>query len=92
MDDFYEKFINLCANKRVSPSKAAQENGFSRTAPNGWKNGKQPNDHTIRVLEKYFGVPNGYFYGEDSAFESAPLMGAEINNLFYKKFIIPCLV
>ncbi len=73
MSVFYERFIGLCVGNKVAPSRVAEENGFSRTAPNGWKNGKQPNDFTIRILAEYFGTTPDYLLGkEDEQKKPAP--------------------
>lgn len=55
MSHFYNKFIEQCALKRVSPSKAAENVGLSRAAPSGWKAGAIPNDANIMKLADYFG-------------------------------------
>lgn len=52
---FYENYVQLCAEKKVSLSAAAEAVGLSRTSPNGWKKGKQPSDVTLAKLAAYFG-------------------------------------
>ena len=56
MTVFYKNYIALCAKANKSPSAVAEENGLSRTSPNGWKKGKLPRDATIAKLADYFGV------------------------------------
>lgn len=54
---FYDKFISLCAQKGESPTQVSKNIGLSNAAATGWKNGKKPNDITIKRLADYFGVP-----------------------------------
>lgn len=54
---FYDKFVALCAQKGESPSHVAEAIGLSNAAATGWKNGKKPNDITLRRLSDYFSVP-----------------------------------
>ena len=87
MSDFYNKFIALCARGGKTPSAVAKDVGFSRAAPNGWKNGKAPQDVTIAAVAQYFGVPVSYFT-EDSATDVAvpsfvtPKTAADVEQLF----------
>ena len=67
MSSFYNKFIALCARDGKSPSAGAKDVGFSRAAPNGWKNGKAPQDVTIAAVAAYFGVPTSYFTGDSAS-------------------------
>lgn len=34
---FFERFLNLCKEKGLSPSKASQEIGFSKSSVTYWK-------------------------------------------------------
>lgn len=61
---FYDIYIGLCAQKGVSPSKAAEENGLSRTSVVKWKNGSVPSGATLQKLAVYFGVSLDYFLKE----------------------------
>ena len=67
MSSFYNKFIALCARDGKTPSAVAKDVGFSRAAPNGWKNGKAPQDVTIAAVAAYFGVPVSYFNEESDS-------------------------
>lgn len=80
--DFYPKYVVLCNNRGVSPSKAAVDIGLSKTAAHGWKNGSTPTDATKAKLEEYFGVAAGYFSEEN---EKAPTLSgedSEFNSIF----------
>lgn len=54
---FYDKFVSLCAQKGESPTQVAKNIGLSNAAATGWKNGKKPNDITLRRLSDYFSIP-----------------------------------
>ena len=55
MLSFYDTFIGLCNEKGIAPSRAAEDVGLSRAAPNGWKSGAMPRDTQLRKLADYFG-------------------------------------
>lgn len=61
---FYEVFLDLCAEKNISPTKAAVEIGFSNAAPTGWKQGAVPRDSALKKIANYFGVTMEYLKGE----------------------------
>jgi transcriptional regulator with XRE-family HTH domain len=65
LSTFYEVYVNLCAEKNVSLSAAAESIGLSRTSPNGWKKGKLPQDRTLAKLAAYFNVTVPYLKGEE---------------------------
>lgn len=64
MTVFYSIYVNLCAEKNMSLSAVAEAIGLSRTAPNGWKKGKQPSDVTLQKLASYFEVDVSVLTGE----------------------------
>lgn len=61
MTVFYEKFVELCAKNRISPSAAANKIGLSRAAASGWKDGAIPADSTIFRIAELFKVPTDHF-------------------------------
>lgn len=65
MDDFYKRYVSLCAEKQKSLSAVAEEIGLSRTSPNGWKKGKHPSDVNLHKLSSYFGVSVEYLIGKE---------------------------
>lgn len=68
---FYANFLNLCAERKESPSGVAKKIGLSNAAANGWKNGKMPSDVTLAKLAQHFGVTTDYLLtGEQK--EKAP--------------------
>lgn len=76
--NFYNIYIFLCANKKVSPSRVAEEIGLTRTTANGWKKGKKPSDVSLRKIADYFGVTVDYLLGnEEQEKTPAPLTEQE---------------
>lgn len=59
--NFYNFFLSLCSQAGVKPSPAGEAVGVSRTAVNGWKNGRLPTDSTLQALSDYFDVPFSEF-------------------------------
>ena len=59
--DFYQSFLRLCADRTISPSKAALEMGFSKSTVSHWKAGGGVTDTTMRKVAAYFDVPLSYF-------------------------------
>lgn len=75
---FYEKFMNLCIEKDVSPSKVTVEIGLTPTSATGWKDGAVPRNLTIRKICRYFDVPLSYFEeSEKPSAESRELTDAQ---------------
>lgn len=63
---FYEKFETLCKDRKITPSRAVQEMGFSRALAAKWKHtGDTPRADTLTVIAKYFGVSVAYLLGEE---------------------------
>lgn len=68
---FYDRYINLCSEKRISPSKAAIECGFNKGSVSVWKkrfeNGEdiQPTPEILIKIADYFGVTVDYLLGND---------------------------
>jgi len=67
--NFYNYFINLCGSSHTSPSRVALDVGLSKTAVNGWKNGRLPNDSSLYLLANYFFVPIETFWACDDIAE-----------------------
>lgn len=61
---FYEIYVGLCAEKNISPTKAAVEIGLSNAAPTGWKQGAIPRAAALKKIADYFGVTVEYLKGE----------------------------
>lgn len=62
---FYDNFIKLCVAKKITPSRAAAEMGFSKTAVTNWKSGAMPRDFALAKIADYFDVSVNYLLGKD---------------------------
>lgn len=56
---FYQRFLHLCNQKGVSPSRAAVDAGISKSLVTKWKTNcvEVPSPEVIRKLAKYFDIP-----------------------------------
>lgn len=55
---FYDRFIELCKQKGVSPTRAALEAGISKSLVSKWKSNaaKEPSPEVLRKIADYFGI------------------------------------
>ena len=69
---FYDRFVYLCSQRGVSPSRAALDAGISKSLVTKWKsnNAKDPSPDVVRKLAKYFNVTVAELLGEET--EKAP--------------------
>ena len=73
---FYERFVSLCEQKGVKPSRAAAECDINRSNVTSWKNnGYTPRGDVLQRIASYFGVSVGYLLGEET--EKAPTADGE---------------
>lgn len=69
---FYDIYARLCAEKGVSPSRAAVDMGFYRSSVSYWKNkGGAPTRDGLRKMAEYFGVSEDIFAGAGDGDEAA---------------------
>lgn len=61
---FYDRYLELCNEKGVSPSKAALSNGISKTSVTRWKDGAVPNPDILSSFASYFNVSIDYLLGK----------------------------
>lgn len=62
---FYDVYIQLCIEKGISPSKAAQEIGFNKSSITNWKNnGYTPRQEILMKIAEYFNVSTDYLLGK----------------------------
>ena len=54
--NFYEKFVELCEKKGVTPSRVTKEIGIGTANATYWKKGSIPSVETMLKLAEYFGV------------------------------------
>lgn len=81
---FYERYLTLCQNKRLSPSAAATQAGFNRGTVSVWKK-KYEGGHDVRpekdVIEKicaFFGCTEMWLLGIEAKKETpTPENGSE---------------
>ena len=58
---FYDIFINLCKEKGIKPSRAANDCGINRSNVSNWKNnGYTPRGEALNAIAKYFNVSVDY--------------------------------
>lgn len=57
---FYDRFIALCKEKGICPSRAVEAIGMNRASAVKWKNGTVPGGATLHKLAEYFGVSVDY--------------------------------
>lgn len=74
---FYDKFLYLCKQKGLSPSRAALEAGISKSLVTKWKtnNVQYPSADIARKLATYFGISVAELLGEKT--EKAPTVSGE---------------
>lgn len=62
---FYDLFCELCAEKKISPTRASIEIGLSKSTATKWKNtGATPQGDTLNKIAEYFGVSVDYLLGK----------------------------
>ena len=62
---FYDKFVSLCKEKGVAPTRAALDIGLSKSAPIKWRTtGATPNGETLNKIAEYFSVSVSVLFGE----------------------------
>lgn len=69
---FYDKFVSLCADKGVSPSRAAVEAGISKSLVTKWRTHKikDPSADVARKVASYFGISVAELLGDDEKKEN----------------------
>ena len=60
---FYDRFIELCSKKGVSPSFVMQKIGLNKSSATYWKRGSTPKGDTLQKLAEYFGVTVDHLMG-----------------------------
>lgn len=63
---FYDRFVYLCKQKGVSPTRAALDAGISKSLVTKWKtnNVQDPSPDVLRRLAKYFNITVAELIGE----------------------------
>lgn len=55
---FYDRFLKLCQERNIAPSRAATEAGLSKSTVSKWKNepSSEPSGSVLKKLSEYFGI------------------------------------
>lgn len=63
---FYDRFVYLCQQRGVTPTRAALDAGISKSLVSKWKvnNAKDPSPDILRRLAKYFGISIAELLGD----------------------------
>ena len=64
---FYDRYVTLCKQRGISPSKAAEEAGFAKSLVTKWRTNKVeiPSADIIGKLSAYFHIPVSEILGEE---------------------------
>lgn len=57
---FYDKFVELCKARGMSPAAVARDIGLSNSSTTTWKHGAIPKGKTLQKVAEYFGVSVDY--------------------------------
>lgn len=76
---FYDKFVRLCAERGISPSRAAVEAGLSKSTVTKWKNAPDsaPTGTALQKLTEYFNISYAELLGEET--KNAPAENGKRN-------------
>ena len=63
---FYDKFVQICKARGISPSRAAVEAGLSKSTVTKWKTtpDAEPTGAAIKKITEYFGISIAELMGE----------------------------
>ena len=79
---FYDKFVSLCKEKGVAPTRAALDIGLSKSAPIKWRTtGATPNGETLNKIAEYFSVSVSVLFGEETKKATTPKGEREMDDL-----------
>ena len=88
---FYDRFVYLCKQRGVSPTRAALDAGISKSLVTKWKtnNVQDPSPDVLRRLAKYFNITVAELLGEEN--KKAPTNGErdildDVDVAFYGDF------
>jgi len=74
---FYDKFVQICTMRGISPSRAAIEAGLSKSTVTKWKTtpDAEPTGAALKKISNYFGISIAELLGEET--EKAPTGSGE---------------
>ena len=74
----YEKFLKLLKQHNTTPYKVAKATGIANSTLSNWKSGTvTPKLDKLQKIADYFGVPIGYFTGEETNIALPPIKELE---------------
>lgn len=85
---FYQKYVALCTNSKITPSAAAQKMGISKTTVHRWKNGGGVTDANLQIIANYFGVPVDDLRGDSENEKNPTAQGDGISEFTEKEAAI----
>lgn len=63
---FYDRFKGMCAEKKITPTRAALDMGFSNSITTKWKKtGATPDGVTLAKIADYFGITVDELLGKE---------------------------
>lgn len=63
---FYDRYVELCKQKGVTPTAAALEIGLSKATPTKWKrSGATPSVDNLKKIAAYFGITESELLSEE---------------------------
>lgn len=63
---FYDRFIQICDERNVTPSQVALKCGFNKSSVTNWKkNGYAPRQEILIKISNYFNVSVDYLLGNE---------------------------
>lgn len=75
---FFDRYCELCADKGLSPTKAAVNMGISRSAVSAWKKGdRTPQGESLAKIADYFDVTVDYLLEKTDQKEKASAQKSE---------------
>ena len=85
---FYDRFIELCNSRGISPSKAAQEAGMNKSTVTYWKNHAEskPTGQLAEKLCSYFNISMNELYGENQIEKPADVAGISREQIKFAVF------
>lgn len=65
---FYDRFVQICTDRGMTPSRAAIEAGLSKSTVTKWKNtpDAEPTGAALKKLSDYFGISIAELLGEEN--------------------------
>ena len=69
---FYDKFILLCKERNVAPTRVLLDIGLSKSAQNKWAKGAKPGSDAVHKLADYFNISTDYLLDKEN--ENTPAL------------------